>query len=246
LINTNAGIYNYTVLWNNGTAVGGIKSSFIIIHQSYITLNKPNDAQDDLITSCKWGDLIPLRVFVRDFENNNSISNAIISYNWSSGTEFMTESILGLYDAVLDTGELGSLGTYNIVISINKTEYISSNITLIINLEWVDTVLQRLESNSIIYLNHNSTIKFHYSTDLGGLSEGIPGATVIANFSDSNQYTVYDQLDGYYIIEFSTSDFGTVGTYILEFSFLTPGYEEQLHLYHFEIRTPPSPEGQCH
>jgi len=235
--NTTGGIYNFTLYWNNGTDLGGLTSSFTVIHQSYITLLKPDDAKEDLMTGGTLGDIIPLRVFGRDFENNNSIANAIISYNWSSGTQYMTEAALGIYETILDTGDLGSLGLYSIVIKINKTGFTISNITLNINLG-EDTVLQRLESDSQIILNANSTIRFYYYSDFD--AEGISGATVTVNISNPSYYTVYDLTDGYYEIKFSTVFITIPGVYRLEFTFYAPGYEEQIHIYQFRVITPPT------
>ncbi|MFX1353950.1 MAG: hypothetical protein ACFFGP_08330 [Promethearchaeota archaeon] len=235
--NTTGGIYNFTIFWNNGTALGGLSSSFTVIHQSYITLLKPDDAKEDLMTGGTLGDIIPLRVFGRDLENNNSIANAIVSYNWSSGTQYITEAALGIYETILDTGDLGSLGLYSIVIKINKTGFTISNITLQINLG-EDTVLQRLESDSQIILNANSTIRFYYYSDFD--AEGISGATVTVNISNPSYYTVYDLTDGYYEIKFSTAFISVPGVYRLEFNFYAPGYEEQIHIYQFRVILPPT------
>ncbi|MFX1322718.1 MAG: hypothetical protein ACFFAQ_13860 [Promethearchaeota archaeon] len=236
-VNTTGGIYNFTLFWNNGTSLGGLKSYFIVIHESYITLLKPDDAKEDLITGGSVGDIIPLRVFVRDFENNITLSDVVVSFNWSSGTRYMTQAALGIYEAVLDTGDLGTLGLYSIVIKMNKTGYTISNITLSINLG-EDTILQRLDSESHIILNANSTIKFYYYADFD--EEGIPGAYVTVNISNPSYYTVHDLSDGYYEIEFNTAFIDTPGTYMLEFDFSAPGYEEQRELYQFNIIYPPS------
>ncbi|MFX1586749.1 MAG: hypothetical protein ACFFC1_01235 [Promethearchaeota archaeon] len=236
-LNTTGGIYNFTLFWNNGTSLGGLKSNFTVIHESYITLLKPDDAKEDLITGGSVGDIIPLRIFVRDFENNFTLSDAIISFNWSSGIRYMTQAALGIYEAVLDTGDLGALGLYTIVIKMNKTGYMISNITLSINLG-EETILQRLDSESDIIINANSTIRFYYYADFD--EEGIPGAYVTVNISNPSYYTVHDLSDGYYEIEFSTVFIDIPGTYILEFGFSAPGYEEQFELYQFNIINPPS------
>ncbi|MFX0178768.1 MAG: hypothetical protein ACFE78_01185 [Candidatus Hodarchaeota archaeon] len=236
-LNTTGGIYNFTLFWSNRTSLGGLKSYFTVIHESYITILKPDDAKEDLVTGGSVGDIIPLRIFVRDFENNNTLSDAIVSFNWSSGTRYMTQAALGIYEAVLDTGDLGTLGLYTIVIKMNKTGYKYSNITLKINLG-EETILQRLESESHIVLNANSTIRFYYYADFD--EEGIPGAYVTVNISNPSYYNVHDLLDGYYEIEFSTVFIDTPGTYILEFEFSAPGYEEQRELYQFNIIYPPS------
>lgn len=234
--NTTGGIYNFTLFWNNGTALGGLSSSFTVIHQSYITILKPDDAKEDLMTGGTLGDIIPLRVFGRDFENNNSITNAIVSYNWSSGVQYMAEAALGIYETILDTSELGSFGLYTILIQINKVGFSSSNITLKINLG-ENSVLQRLDSDSQIILNANSTIKFYYFSDFD--EEGIAGAIVTVNISNPIYYRVYDLLDGHYEIIFSTAFITQPGVYRLQFVFYAPGFEEQIHIYQFRVIYPP-------
>jgi len=235
-LNTTGGKYNFTLFWTNGTALGGLESYFTVIHDCYITLLKPDDAKVDLMTGGSVGDIIPLRVYVRDLENNYTLSNAIVSYNWSSGTRYIAQAALGIYETVIDTGELGALGLYTIVIKANKTGYTISNITLNINLG-EETSLQRLDSESHIVINANSTIRFYYYSDFD--DEGISGALITVNISNPSYYTVHDQSGGYYEIEFSTVFTSTIGVYMLEFVFSAPGYEEQIHLYQFNIVNPP-------
>ncbi|GAH56447.1 unnamed protein product, partial [marine sediment metagenome] len=43
-LNTTGGQYDYTLFWSNGTSLGGLNSSFLVIHQSSFSLIKPNDA----------------------------------------------------------------------------------------------------------------------------------------------------------------------------------------------------------
>ena len=105
------------LFWSNGTALGGLKSNFTVIHDSYITILKPDDAKLDNQTGGTVGDLIPLRIYLRDAENDNYVSDALVSYNWTTGTEFLIEASLGIYETVLDTADLGGFGLYNIIIS---------------------------------------------------------------------------------------------------------------------------------
>ncbi|MBN1214843.1 MAG: hypothetical protein JXA99_05305 [Candidatus Lokiarchaeota archaeon] len=232
------GIYNYTIFWTNGTALGGIKSSLTVIHESYLTLLEP----DDSTFNGKVGEFIPVRIWARDSENNNSLTNGIISYNWTTGTMDMSETVSGIYDTILDTEDIGALGLYQIVIQINLIGYTSSNLTLYINLG-EDTSLNRLQSDSKIIINSNTTIEFFYA-DFD--DDGIIGATVLVNISNPSYYFVSDLNNGNYEIEINMSYFTSIGTYILKFTFSAPGYEEQSHLYQFSIinvpiTTPPGP-----
>ena len=235
-LNSVGGVYNYTLFWSNGTALGGLKSNFTVIHDSYLTILKPDDAKLDNQTGGTVGDIIPLRIYLRDAENDIYISEAIVSYNWTTGTEFLVEASLGIYEAVLDTADLGGFGLYNIIISTSKVGFINSNSTLRINLG-EDTNLQRLESDSKIVIDTNSTIRFFYYSEFD--EEGISGAQVLVNISNPAYYTVQEESDGYYSIEFSTEFFDNIGVYRLVFEFSAIGYEPQTHIFQFEIINPP-------
>ena len=236
--NSTGGIYNFKIFWGNGTSVGGIDSNFVIRHDSYIKLLRPDDAKLDNRTGGVVGDILPLRIYLRDTENNESISNAIISFNWTSGTRYLVEVGLGIYDAILDTSDLGSLGLYTIIISSYKIGFENSTLILEINLG-EDTVLQRLGSDSSIIINQNSTITFFYYSKIS--EAGITGATVAVNISNPMYYSITETTAGTYSILINTVFLASTGTYQLIFEFSAPGYEPQSHIYQFNIVNPPPP-----
>ncbi|NHJ20122.1 MAG: hypothetical protein EAX91_04200 [Candidatus Lokiarchaeota archaeon] len=236
--NSTGGIYNFKIFWGNGTSVGGIDSNFVIRHDSYIKLLRPDDAKSDNRTGGVVGDILPLRIYLRDTENNESISNAILSFNWTSGTRYLVEVGLGIYDAILDTSDLGSLGLYTIIISSYKIGFENSTLILEINLG-EDTVLQRLGSDSSIIINQNSTITFFYYSKIS--EEGITDATVAVNISNPMYYSVTETTPGTYSILINTVFLDSTGTYQLFFEFSAPGYEPQSHIYQFNIVNPPPP-----
>jgi len=231
-LNTSGGQFEYTLLWSNGTALGGLKSSFVVNHQSQIELLKPNDAIIDLRTDGFVGDIIPVRIFLTDPENNLSISDAIVSYNWTGGSTLnFTEAAIGVYEATLDTALLSSKGLYEILIISSKLGFLESNLTLEINLG-EETNLQRLESEYNIELHANSSIKFKF-TDFS--SVGIDGAIINISISNSSHYSIENLGNGVYDIEFSTLYIDNVGIYQLNFSFSATGYEPQYYVYQFQI-----------
>ncbi|MFX1600888.1 MAG: hypothetical protein ACFFB6_09860, partial [Promethearchaeota archaeon] len=236
VFNTSGGLYEYDLFWSNGTALGGLRSSFIVAHDSYLTILKPDDAKVDNTTGATVGDILPLRVYLRDAENNFYISNALISYNWTSGTQYFVEAALGIYETIIDTSSLGGYGLYNIVINSNKLGFINSNLTLMINLG-ENANIQRLDSDSRIIIHENSTIRFFYYSEFD--EQGIPNAQVSVNISNPEYYTVQDLSDGIYSIEFSTEFINEIGIYRLTFEFTAIGYEPQIHIYQFEIIDPP-------
>jgi len=239
--NTTGGVYTYNLLWTNGTALGGYNSSFVINHNSYFTLLEPNDALFDNTTSAYVGELIPVRLYLRDLENNASISNAIVSFNLSSSTSYFTEGVSGIYETIIHTADLGAFGAYDIIINFTKVGFESSQLILTINLGELSR-LQRLESDSKIEINSNSTIKFRYYSDVD--EEGISGAIVSVNISNAAYYTVTELTDGQYAIEFSTNFLSGLGVYRFKFTFESIGHESQEYIYQFQIVEPITPGGE--
>ncbi|MFX1572557.1 MAG: hypothetical protein ACFFB0_07400 [Promethearchaeota archaeon] len=225
------GQYNYTIFWSNGTALGGLNSSFILMHNSSLTLLKPEDAKPDLRTEGFVGDLIPIRVLLKDCENNLTISNAIVSYNWTDGTRYFEESAPGFYETLIYTSDLSSHGLYNIVVHSSKIGFLESNFTLEINLG-EKTNLQVLESEYNIELHDNSTIKFKFTDFEGG---GIDGADVNVSIPNKSLYSVNNTGNGEYNIEFSTLFINEVGIYELSINFSAVAYEPQNYIYQFQI-----------
>lgn len=233
--NTTGGVYNYTIVWGNGTAFGVINSSFIITHNSSLTLLKPNDAIIDLTTEAFLGDLIPVRIYLKDSDNNFSISNSLLSFNWTTGTKYLEEAALGIYEAIIDTSDLGSNGVYEILINSTIVGFIDSNITLTINLA-EETALQVLDSEFSIEMHANSNIRFKYFSDFDG--EGInstDGALIKINISNPNLYTISEIGEGVWNIEFSTTYINTLGVYKLKFNFSAPSFETQQYTFQFSI-----------
>ncbi len=229
-INTTGGLYEYTLFWSNGTALGGLKSSFIVNHQSSLILLQPKDAISDLITEAFFGDLIPLRIQLMDFENNKQISNALITYNLSTELIRFEEVSLGIYDTILNSSQLGQNGFYEILISCSKIGFKTYNMTLkIILLE--ETNLLRLDSEYYIELNDNGTIKYSYTDSIG---DGILGAKVNVNI-DTKYYNIIDHFDGNYTIEFDTSYINDLGTYQIKLNFSALAFEIQNAIFQFEI-----------
>jgi len=229
-LNTSGGLYRYTLFWSNGTSLGGLESNFLVVHQSSITLIKPDDAVLDLITEAFVGDIIPLRIQLKDYENNKPISGAVVTYNWSTGLRFFTEAALGVYETILDTSELGSNGFYKIFINASKLGFEKYNLTLKINL-FEETNLLRLDSEYYIELHDNSTIKYSYTNSTG---DGILGALINVNI-DSAYYHVIDHSDGNYSIEFDTSYINNLGIYQIKLNFSAPAFETQNAIFQFEI-----------
>ncbi len=224
------GQYNYTLFWSNGTAIGGLTSFFTLIHNNTMVLIKPDDAVSDLTTEAFIGDIIPLRIQLKDIENNKVITGAIITYNWSTGLKIITEAASGIYEAILDTSELGSNGFYEIFINSSKIGFKNYNMTLRINL-LEETNLLRLDSEYYIELHDNSTFKYSYTNSI---EEGIAGATINLNI-DLEYYNIIDHLDGNYTIEFDSSYINELGIYQIKLNFSAPAFEIQRTIFQFEI-----------
>ncbi len=232
-LNTIGGYYNYTLLWSNGTALGGLESNFLIIHNSSLTLNKPNDARGDLRTDGMVGDYIPLSVILEDSENNNTVSNAIVTYNWTGGQQILIEeSVPGFYETIIDTSGL-IIGIYRIVINSSKIGYFDSNLTLEINLGEA-TNLQVIESDYFIEFHGNGTIRLKFTKSDG--KTGIDGANIeISNITNPNHYYVNNTGEGIYLIEFNSSFISKLGIYKMRINFTATEYEPQFYIYQFQI-----------
>ncbi len=229
--NTTGGEYTYTILWSNGTALGGVKSSFILNHNSTVSLLKPHDAISDLTTDCYLGDIIPLKVELYDFENSQPILGAVISYNISSGNEYFENASLGIYEATIDTSDdIGSNGQFEIFINASKKGFENYNLTLLVNINNA-TSLHRVSFENQIELHDNTTIKFLYE-DANGV--GIKYAETDLNISENN-YSIYNHLDGHYSIEINSSSISNLGSNQIEFTFSAPYYETQIDIFEFEI-----------
>ncbi|KKM65502.1 hypothetical protein LCGC14_1490660, partial [marine sediment metagenome] len=229
-LNSIGGQYNYTILWSNSTALGGIKSNFIVNHQSSITLLKPDDTLSDLITEAFVGDIIPVRIQLKDSENNNSITGALVTYNWSDGLKYLTEAALGVYEAILDTSDLGSNGFYEIFINSSKIGFKNYNITLKINLV-EETNLLRQDSFYYVELHDNTTVKYSYTNSTGG---GISGASISLDINNY-YYNIIDNIDGNYTIEVNTSYINTLGVNQINLNFSAFAFESQIGIFQFEI-----------
>ena len=229
--NTTGGIYNYTLFWSNGTALGGLKSSFTIIHESSMTLLRPTDAINDLIADGYVGDIIPLRIFLKDSENNIPISDAQVTHNWTGGQNIdLEDSAMGIYEVIVETETL-SLGIYKIIINASKIGFLDCNLTLILNLG-EDTKLQRLEYDYYIEFHANTSIKFEY---LDSNDDGIDNAIVELNISNPSLYTINNTGNGIYNVEINTSFINKIGYFYLNINFSKGEYETQERTFQFEI-----------
>ncbi|MEJ2248911.1 MAG: hypothetical protein P8Y97_04535 [Candidatus Lokiarchaeota archaeon] len=225
------GNYSYTLFWTNGTLLGGIKSYFLIIHNSTMDLLKPNDALIDFKSETYFGDLIPLKIQYTDMENGRFIEDGSIFYNWSTGKKYLEQSTPGVFEATIDTSELPSNGLFKILIRSSCEGF--TNYSFVLNLlVQFQTDLQRLESESKVQIHNNSTIKFRY---LDEFDNGISNAYVSLSNINSSYYRVEDHLDGNYTIYFNTEFISEIGVYQIQFNFSAFGYESQFHVFRFEI-----------
>lgn len=118
------------------------------------------------------------------------------------------------------------------LINSSKIGYINSNLTLEINLG-EPTNLQILESQYFIELHANSSIKFKF-TDYGG-SNGIDNALVNVNIIEHRYYTINNNGNGIYVLEFNSSFIDNLGIHQLHINFSATSYEPQFYVYQFQI-----------
>ena len=60
--NTTGGVYQYSIIWMNGTSAGGIHGSFSVQRNIQASILYPRDAIGDFIIEEILGDVIPIRL----------------------------------------------------------------------------------------------------------------------------------------------------------------------------------------
>lgn len=229
-LNATGGYYNFTLFWSNHTALGGIKSQFLVIHNSSIILLKPEEAKKDFTTDAFLGDIIPIRLQYKDAENNNSITKAQIKYNWTNGVELFAEIGTGIYETILDTSDLGKNGFYSLFINASQLGFEESNFSLVLKIV-EPTNLQRVESEYYVELHDNFSLKYQFTNSSGG---GINNAVIELDL-DSTYYKINDYTDGNYTIWVNTSYIEKIGVYQLKLNFTKENFETQSTTIQFEI-----------
>ncbi|MFX0104963.1 MAG: hypothetical protein ACFE75_05690 [Candidatus Hodarchaeota archaeon] len=206
--NMSVGEYQVEITWTNNQIdherdqVGFTELNFIIWHYTNLTAIQE-------YFEVVAGDPLLIKVKFLDYDFNQTIDFASITYNTSFGMSgIMTYQGLGQYFVDLDTSAL-SLGDYYVSVNATKTYYESQSIKDIIHIKIIAQSLVLEVLNNPI-----NAIANDYATCRLNVLGAITGTLITAvNLSTDweNSYTVIDHNNGTYTLNFSTWDLPTNG-----------------------------------
>ncbi len=218
--NSSGGIYQYRIIWTNGTAAGGLNGTFEIKHNIQNTILYPRDAILDSITEAISGDVVPIRLLLNDSNTGVKLSGLNVEYNWTSGIRFLTETSAGIYDTTLDTIDLSGAGTYMVDFNVSGEGFYDLLFSIEIDLV-SETELKIIGLDSNIDYGTNFTIRLDYHQKPVIL--GITEASISLNLTD--YYVTEDIIDGEYTVDINSSNsFTGPGTYDIQINASRSGY----------------------
>lgn len=226
--NATAGIYSYRIIWINDLYAGGLNGTFEIRHNLNFRLQYPRDAEFDLISNGFFGDVIPIRILLNNSITGDIVNEAVISYNWSDGIHYINEIGLGIYDGSLDTLDLAGVGVYNVEVNLSRSGYYTLSFILTLNL----ISDSRLNINAIqnnVEWGYNFSIELRYNAFPNLV--GIENAIIKLNVSDSAYNILPGVTAGIYLVNVSTNNLPSTGSYDIEINASHSLYQYQ------EIRT---------
>ncbi|TFG16665.1 MAG: hypothetical protein EU530_11575 [Promethearchaeota archaeon] len=224
-LNTTGGVYQYSIIWMNGTSAGGIHGSFLVQRNIQASILYPRDAIGDFITEEILGDVIPLRILLNDSYSGLYLSNLNVEYNWSTGTRNLIEISNGIYDGALDTLDLVNPGYHEVNFTVWGNGYYNLSFILQINLvEETELKIVGLDNN----IDYGTNFSIEISYKAKPLLDGIPDADIVLNLS-SSVYSVTDSGElGKYNIEISSKDaFLGAGSYDIQINASAPFSQTQ-------------------
>ncbi|MGQ4910671.1 MAG: hypothetical protein ACP6KW_00745 [Candidatus Thorarchaeota archaeon] len=207
-----AGLWTVSAYYNgSGTFVtnktGLFERTFIVRHDSTLTLNKPTDAVGDRVTVKTAGDTVIVEYELKDSITSAGVTGATVTMNWTSpSTITLDEYGGGRYGTVLDTDDLGTAQSWRIEIQSyhqyynNATEHFNIELYHSTNLDYTDAF------TTPVGQDFNATLNFVDTYD----GTPIVGATI--TFDDGSPVNVLSEGGGSYYISIDTSSL-SVGSY---------------------------------
>ncbi|TFG18633.1 MAG: hypothetical protein EU530_08620, partial [Promethearchaeota archaeon] len=222
-IDTVGGVYQYSLIWTNGSSAGGLNGTFEIKHNIQHTLLYPRNAIIDFETEAILGDIIPVRLKLNDSANGINLNNLHVEYNWTTGNATLNEISSGIYDTSLDTLDLTGVGEYTVEFTISGLGFYDVYFTLELHLT-SETELKIIGLDNNIDYGTNFSIRLDYHTKPGSI--GISQAQISLNLSD--YYVTEDVVPGQYNIEInSTESFPSSGIYDIQINSTCVNYQSQ-------------------
>lgn len=240
-VNATAGQWLVQALCNNSMAgsawnkTGFFSRSFEVTHASFSELLNPADAVVTWTTNVTRPDLFLVRIRINDSDIPSiAVSGGQMSYNWTTGTEYFSDSGTGQYTVTLDSGDLAQKGEYTINIDWVHPYFdaISDVLTVYLNLD-AEIVLEVPDSPGLsIPSGYNESFRVRFEDDIGNpIDYGI----VDCNWSSYYSVKPVTGSPGSYIFWLNTTFVG-LGEYVIavtgEASFILP----QTYLVYVEVR----------
>ncbi|MFW9926383.1 MAG: hypothetical protein ACFFDM_06395, partial [Candidatus Thorarchaeota archaeon] len=203
--NTTAGIWEITVLWNNGTelAFGGV--NFEVHHRTTLT---PHWSSSEI----ESGQIISNFVYFQDSDNSEFLTNPIgsVSANWSSTTiNFVPDPILNRWIGNFDTSLVGP-GSHLVIVNASSPYYDNSSCTFTITITFADNELTIDNPTANIGIGDTYLVTFTYSDAFG---VGIPGANLSVEYTGTLDGVAWNEMNdlgnGDYSLQFTAVHSGS-------------------------------------
>ena len=204
-----AGVWYADVEFNNTgganpTFVGKYQRSFIVKHDTSLSLKTPGDAVGDNLTLKTMGDLLYISVDLLDDDNSQLVPGAAVTLNWTDhGTPVihsMADYGNGTYGIVLNTTDLEFAGQWQINIDASHDHYTASP-TLLLDLDLynpTELTYKSVYSTPIGY-DFTATLEFH------DLYTGMPITGASIAFANGTPVNVVSEANGEYNITVASS-----------------------------------------
>ncbi len=214
---TNATVGEWTIqVWANDSALGALNNvgfflrKFTITHATDITLYYPLSAQSTWTTTATFGDNILVKIRIQDVDAGESVPGGVMTYNWTTGIEQLSDLGTGEYSVVLNTTQLGSNGRFTLSISWSKAYYDSKQHYFYLEV-YYDSQLTSSSSPGISV--PKTAYGDIYVDFVDQNNNGITGATITCNWSDYS--VIATGTPGSYRIHINAEPYD-LGTYKIE------------------------------
>ncbi len=190
------------------------------------------EADSTVFPSQPWGDNVTVRINYLDLDHDGYIPTAVITTDWNASFYSIWSFGNGTYLIEFNTTCRGN-GQHNAIIVLNWPHYTTQTVQVRITLRDVQT---DVNADPLYVSSHawgvNLSIHIDYiDTDHSGT---IPGAIISTNW-DLGFYTIYDFLNGTYLVELNTSS-RDVGTYTVLIGLSRLHHESQQVSVEFTLR----------
>ncbi|MGY5856045.1 MAG: hypothetical protein RTS72_05545 [Candidatus Thorarchaeota archaeon] len=199
-------IVHYNDTGASVTAKTGLfETTFIVRHDTDLTLTKPTDAVGDRLSVKTAGDalFIEYELVDTDIGGNPGVAGATVTMNWTSPSTITLDDYGGgLYGTVLDTTDLGDNKQWRVEVQSYHQYYNNANEYFNVDLYHATALSAAGGSTTPANFIFNTTLTFMDTFS----STPILGATITE--SDGTPVTFSDNNDGTYDIQIPTSALG--------------------------------------